>query len=59
MQADRMLTLTFKDNLEDIDVAWDRFKYFSKLCRFRWGKRWIYIAVPEYQKRGLCIFTWP
>ncbi len=56
MEADRMLTLTFKENVEDIEVAWDRFKYFSKLCRFRWGSRWKYIAVPEYQKRGAVHF---
>lgn len=56
MQADRMLTLTFRENLEDIDIAWDRFKYFSKLMRFRYREKWQYIAVPEYQKRGAVHF---
>lgn len=56
MQADRMLTLTFRENLEDIDVAWERFKYFSKLMRFRYRENWQYIAVPEYQKRGAVHF---
>lgn len=56
MQADRMLTLTFRENLEDIDVAWERFKYFSKLMRFRYREKWQYIAVPEYQKRGAVHF---
>ena len=56
MMADRMLTLTFKDNLEDLDTAWERFKYFSKLMRFRYREKWQYIAVPEYQKRGAVHF---
>jgi len=56
MSADRMLTLTFKDNVEDITVAWDRFKYFCKLMRFRYRDRFQYVAVPEYQKRGAVHF---
>ena len=54
--VDRMLTLTFKENVTDIDLAWSRFKYFAKLCRKRFGKRWAYVAVPEYQKRGAVHF---
>jgi hypothetical protein len=56
MMADRMLTLTFRENLEDIDLAWERFKYFSKLMRFRYRDKWQYIAVPEYQQRGAVHF---
>lgn len=56
MQADRMLTLTFKDNLTDKKAAWDIFKYFSRLMRWRYGERWVYIAAPEYQKRGAVHF---
>lgn len=54
--ADRMLTLTFKDNVTCIAEAWSVFKYFCKLMRKRYGKRWAYIAVPEYQKRGAVHF---
>lgn len=56
MEADRMLTLTFRENLDDLEKAWDCFKYFSKLCRWFYKTRWRYIAVPEYQKRGAVHF---
>lgn len=56
MEADRMLTLTFRENVTDIDEAWSVFKYFCKLMRFRYKERFIYIAVPEYQKRGAVHF---
>lgn len=56
MNADRLLTLTFKENLDDINEAWRRFKYFTKLMKWRYGERWAYVAVPEYQKRGAVHF---
>ncbi len=56
MLADRMLTLTFRENVTDISEAWKCFKYFSKLCKKRFKERWRYIAVPEYQKRGAVHF---
>lgn len=56
MGADRMLTLTFKDNVTDITEAWSVFKYFCKLMRKRYRDRWAYIAVPEFQKRGAVHF---
>lgn len=55
MCADRLLTLTFKENLTDIDEAWKVFKYFAKLMRWRY-KDFSYVAVPEYQKRGAVHF---
>ena len=54
--ADRMLTLTFKENLTDIDDAWKVFKYFNKLMKFRYRDKWAYVAVPEFQKRGAVHF---
>jgi hypothetical protein len=54
--ADRLLTLTFHENVTNDQVAWDRFKYFNKLMRFRYGDKWAYVAVPEYQKRGAVHF---
>lgn len=56
MNADRMLTLTFRENLTDIDAAWDRFKYFCKLMRVKYKDNFQYVAVPEYQKRGAVHF---
>lgn len=56
MCADRLLTLTFRENVSDIDQAWDVFKYFCRLMRFRYKDRFVYVAVPEYQKRGAVHF---
>jgi len=56
MGADRLLTLTFKDNVTDLDLAQERFKYFTKLMRKRFGSRFVYVAVVEYQKRGAVHF---
>jgi len=52
LQADRLLTITFRKNETDIDLAWKKFKYFCTLMRWRYGERFQYVAVPEYQKRG-------
>jgi hypothetical protein len=55
MQADRLLTLTFRENIQDIDVAWKCFKEFARLMRKRW-RNFQYVCVPEYQKRGAVHF---
>lgn len=55
LSADRMLTLTFRENLTDLDEAWRVFKYFGKLMRGHW-KNFAYVCVPEYQKRGAVHF---
>lgn len=50
----QLMTLTFRENVLDIDEAWMVFKYFSKMMRWKYGERWQYICVPERQKkRGL------
>lgn len=56
MCADRMLTLTFRENVTDIEEAWAVFKYFTRLMRQKYGKQFCYVAVPEYQKRGAVHF---
>lgn len=56
MQADRLLTITFRKNETDIDLAWKKFKYFCTLMRWRYGENFKYVAVPEYQKRGAVHF---
>lgn len=55
-RMDRMLTLTFRENVTDLAVAWECFKYFSRLMKWRYKDRWFYVAVPEYQKRGAVHF---
>jgi hypothetical protein len=54
--ADRMLTLTFKENVTDIDEAWCVFKAFAKKMRKKYPDAFQYVAVPEYQKRGAVHF---
>jgi hypothetical protein len=56
MCADRLLTLTFRENVQDIDEAWTCFKYFNTLMRWRYTERWQYVVVPEYQQRGAVHF---
>lgn len=56
MNADRLLTLTFRENVTDPDEAWECFKVFCKLMRFRYRDRFQYVAVPEEQKRGAIHF---
>lgn len=56
IQVDRMLTLTFRENVTDFDAAWDVFRRFIAQCRRKWPNRWAYVAVPELQKRGAVHF---
>jgi hypothetical protein len=56
MNCDRMLTLTFRANVTELDEARQVFKYFNKLMTKQYGKSWRYICVPEYQKRGAVHF---
>jgi len=55
MRADRMLTLTYRDMVTDLDLAYSHLATFERLCRKQWGK-FDFIAVPEYQKRGCLHF---
>jgi len=56
MQCDRLLTLTFKDNLKDLTIAWNVVKYFHKLMKWRFKEQYVFIIVPEFQKRGAVHF---
>lgn len=55
MQADRMLTLTFRENITDISEAWGCFHYFGKLMRKSF-ESFQYVVVPEFQSRGAVHF---
>jgi hypothetical protein len=56
MNADRMLTLTYRENMTDQDQAWSDLKKFSRLMKEEFGEKWQYICVPERQKRGAIHF---
>lgn len=45
------ITLTFKENITDLDFANKRFKYFIDKIR-RVKKDFKYLCIPEFQKRG-------
>lgn len=45
------ITLTFKENIQDINYTNKRFKYFIDKVK-RVNKDFKYIAIPEFQKRG-------
>lgn len=45
------ITLTFEENIKDIDIANKRFRYFiDKVKRVK--KDFKYLCIPEFQKRG-------
>jgi hypothetical protein len=56
MNCDRMLTLTFRANVTELDEAHRVFNYFNKLMKKQFGESWRYVCVPEYQKRGAVHF---
>lgn len=56
MNSDRMLTLTYKANMQDLSKAWADLKAFNRIMKKRYKDKWKYIAVPEFQKRGAVHF---
>ncbi|MCU7812603.1 MAG: hypothetical protein KZQ77_15450 [Candidatus Thiodiazotropha sp. (ex Notomyrtea botanica)] len=55
-QADRLLTLTYRENMSDLSTAWKHFNAFNRLMKWRYKENWQYVCVPEYQKRGAVHF---
>ncbi|GAB7562842.1 hypothetical protein LG202_08810 [Methylobacillus methanolivorans] len=49
--ADHLLTLTYRENVEDTDVLNADFTRFIRLVRRKYPN-WLYVAVKEYQERG-------
>ncbi len=47
-----LVTLTHRDNLEDLTQGYKHFTSFIQALRDQHGKDFKYIAVPEFQKRG-------
>lgn len=53
IQADRLLTLTYRENMQDRERLYEDFKRFLRLLRKELkGRPWPYVAVPEMQDRG-------
>ena len=55
MRADRMLTLTYRDNQENIEMAWEHFSKFTRAMRKEYVS-FPHIVIPERQKRGAIHF---
>lgn len=51
MRANHLLTLTFRERIDDLQVAWKRFEQFIRFVHERYPQ-WQYVAAPELQKRG-------
>lgn len=46
------VTLTFADNLSDLDIANKEFLLFVKRLSYHTGIKQQYVVIPEFQKRG-------
>jgi hypothetical protein len=51
LRADRMLSLTFRENLTDLGLAWKALGKWFRMVR-RLMPDFAYVAVPERQDRG-------
>jgi len=51
-----LLTLTHKENMDDISIGYKNLRMFIQALRYRYGKIFKYIAVPEFQSRGAIHF---
>ena len=51
-----LVTLTYKDNFTDLSGAYRHLTAFIQSLRYRYGKDFSYISVPEFQKRGAVHF---
>jgi len=54
--GDCFLTLTFRDNIQDVSVANYEFKKFLRRLQYRVRDRPRYVCVTEFQKRGAIHF---
>lgn len=58
------LTLTFKENVRDYDVAFDYWNRFKKKVEYHFNFKLTYLGVVEFQERGaihfhICLFNVP
>lgn len=51
-----LLTCTYRDNQTDVSQGYKDFSSFIKALRYKFGRIFRYIAVPEFQKRGAVHF---
>ena len=51
-----LVTLTYADNFTDLSAAYRHLTAFNQSLRYRYGKAFSYVLVPEFQKRGAVHF---
>src|ERR1035437_6022100 len=51
-----LISLTYKENMQDIHIGYKDYRSFIQAIRYEFGKDVKYIAVPEFQKRGAVHF---
>lgn len=51
-----LATLTYRDNLCELSEAYRHLSAFIQHLRYRYGKSFRYVCVPEFQKRGAVHF---
>ncbi|MDO4536477.1 MAG: hypothetical protein Q4B63_11825 [Clostridium perfringens] len=51
-EGSKFLTLTYEDNIMDLDIANNEFKKFIKRLNYKYGLSLKYTAVVEFQERG-------
>ena len=51
-----LVTLTYADNFTDLTGAYRHTTAFNQSLRYRYGKAFSYVFVPEFQKRGAVHF---
>lgn len=51
-----LVTLTYADNFTDLTRAYRHLTAFNQSLRYRYGKTFSYVLVPEFQKRGAVHF---
>lgn len=51
-EGSKFLTLTYEDNIMDLDIANNEFKKFIKRLNYKYGLNLKYTAVVEFQERG-------
>lgn len=51
-----LVTLTYRDNYTNLNGAYRHYSAFNQSLRYKYGKAFKYICVPEFQKRGAVHF---
>jgi len=51
-----LFTLTYRENITNLEKAYRHYSSFIQSLRYKYGKDFRYVCVPEFQKRGAVHF---